>query len=81
MRTLLFILLVLVLYWSFRELLRPRRRAQPPSPPAGEAEPMVRDAECGVYLPVSRARSRRIGGNRVYFCSEKCEREYRGPKG
>ena len=79
LRTLLLILLIMALYWSFRELGGPRPKKRSPAAVPGDAEPMVQDASCGVYLPISRARSRRVGGRTMYFCSEKCEREYRPP--
>jgi YHS domain-containing protein len=37
---------------------------------------MVRDPQCGVYLPLSNALKRRIKGETVYFCSRECEEEY-----
>ena len=38
---------------------------------------MVRDPNCGVYIPRSDALRKRAGGNTYYFCSRKCRDEFR----
>jgi len=54
-----------------------------PSPRGPSAPPatihkglMVRDPVCGVHVPESRAISETKGGERFFFCSEKCRRAY-----
>jgi YHS domain-containing protein len=37
---------------------------------------MVRDPQCGVYIPVTAALKRRMRGETVYFCSSECEDAY-----
>ena len=41
-----------------------------------EGDEMVQDPECHVYVPVDRAVSRNVGGEKVYFCSEECAKKY-----
>ncbi len=63
------------LYWALRGLLRgdsPSRRDQ-----KGEGEEMVRDPQCGVYIPHSNALKRRVRGETVFFCSRECEGAYK----
>jgi YHS domain-containing protein len=74
LRFLIWLLLGGALYWALRELMgsgSPGRRDQ-----KGEGEEMVRDPQCGVYLPLSSALKRRIRGENVYFCSRECEVSY-----
>ncbi len=74
MRFLIWLLLGVALYWALRELTgsgsRDRRGHK------GNGEEMVRDPQCGVYLPLSNALKRRIRGENVYFCSKECEVSY-----
>ncbi len=37
---------------------------------------MVQDPQCKVYVPQTRAVTRSIGGETVYFCSEDCAKKY-----
>jgi len=37
---------------------------------------LVRDPVCGVYVSPAKALALRSGGETVYFCSEKCRREF-----
>jgi YHS domain-containing protein len=37
---------------------------------------LVRDPNCGTFVSPSRAAVTRIAGETVYFCSEKCRREW-----
>ena len=75
MRVLFWLILLSVFLWALRGLVRTR----PPVPgkPGKEGEEMVRDPQCGVYLPVSKAVSGRVGGKTEYFCSRECEDRYR----
>lgn len=79
MRALIWLMLGGALYWALRELMRsgsPGRRDQ-----KGESEEMVRDPQCGVYIPLSNALKRRVRGETVFFCSRECEEEYREKAG
>jgi len=37
---------------------------------------LVRDPNCGTYVSPTRALVTRLAGETVYFCSEKCRREW-----
>lgn len=37
---------------------------------------LVRDPNCGTFVSPSRAPASRIAGETIYFCSEKCRREW-----
>ncbi|HEY7497995.1 MAG TPA: hypothetical protein VH740_05770 [Vicinamibacterales bacterium] len=37
---------------------------------------LVRDPNCGTFVSPARAQSVRTGNQTVYFCSEKCRREW-----
>ncbi|HLB25885.1 MAG TPA: transcriptional regulator [Nitrospirota bacterium] len=41
-----------------------------------EGDEMVQDPECKVYIPVSRAVEKNVGGKTVHFCSEECASKY-----
>ena len=75
MRALIWLMLGGALYWALRELMRsslPGRRDRQ----GGGSEEMVRDPQCGVYIPLSNALKRRVRGETVYFCSSECAEAY-----
>jgi YHS domain-containing protein len=41
-----------------------------------DGDEMVQDPQCKVYVPLSRALERKVGGQTLYFCSEDCARKY-----
>ena len=48
---------------------------KPPTPPAektARGEEMVRDPECGTYVPRSDAIKAQLEGKTLYFCSTDC---------
>lgn len=50
------------------------QRVEGPRQPAGL--PLVRDPNCGTYVSPPRAFASRLGGETLYFCSDKCRREW-----
>ena len=51
----------------------PRRPTSKPNQPATrEGGQLVRDPNCGTYIPIGRALREGSGANAVYFCSETC---------
>jgi YHS domain-containing protein len=50
------------------------QRVEGPRQPAGM--PLVRDPNCGTFVSPPRAVATRLGGETVYFCSDKCRREW-----
>lgn len=37
---------------------------------------MVKDPNCGTYVPEAEALQKMVAGKEHYFCSEKCAEEY-----
>ena len=75
------ILLLLILRMVLRLLFPARRRTtatKPPSPGPIERAggELVRDPQCGTYVPKARAIAVQRGGETLYFCSAKCRDEY-----
>ena len=79
MRPLIWLILGIALYWAIRELFGSSLPGRPGK--HGESEEMVRDPQCGVYIPVGSALKKRVRGETVYFCSRKCEEEFSSKTG
>ncbi len=79
-RLLLLGLLFYLGYKFFTSLARVLFGHRPAPPPARtrEGEEMVRDPQCGTFLPRGDALSAVVGGKRHYFCSAACRDAYRG---
>jgi uncharacterized protein len=82
-RSLVFFILLLILYYAVRTVIRsalsayqaddqPRQRSSRELP----GEEMVQDPNCRTYVVKGRAVSRRIDGETAYFCSSTCADEY-----
>ncbi len=75
-RFLLIILLILVLYYLLRFLLKPMftldRRSGLKDPP----EELVQDPYCQTYIPKGSGLKKRIGGKDYYFCKKDCYHQY-----
>jgi YHS domain-containing protein len=76
---LIWLVLGIAFYWAVRELFSKSMPARPDR--NGKSEEMVRDPQCGVYLPVGSALRKRVRGNTVYFCSKECEEKYLNKSG
>jgi YHS domain-containing protein len=77
-KLLIFALLFYVGYNLLGALLRslqgPTRQVPPEKTVDGED--MVRDPQCGTFVPRSDAVHKSVGGTTHYFCSEKCRDDY-----
>lgn len=65
-------------FWSVgikRLLERAIGRMEPP--PASQYGVMKRDPVCGTFVDVELSVQETVGGERVYFCSERCRDAYR----
>ena len=78
-RIIVLVILFFVLYWVVKAIfLRPsgkiagKRRNH-----IGSEEVMVKDPECGVYIPKNDAIASSINGRSQFFCSEECLDRYR----
>lgn len=73
-RFLWFFILTVVLYWAVKGLLSKGERKDHRD---AAGEEMVKDPNCGVYLPRSSAICFQRGKEEMFFCSEKCREEYK----
>lgn len=81
-RLLLLVLFVFVIYAMLSAVLRIFRGTSvlnqpPPAEKSRDGEQMVKDPQCGTYLPRSDALSAKVAGQEVFFCSEACRDAYR----
>jgi uncharacterized protein len=53
-------------------------RPGPPPEKTDQGEEMVRDPQCGTYLPRGEALTRTVKGRRYYFCSSECRDAFKG---
>lgn len=72
-RFLWFFILTVVLYWAVKGLLSKGERKDHRD---AAGEEMVKDPNCGVYLPRSNAVHLQSGSEHLYFCSERCRKAY-----
>ncbi|MGE4542880.1 MAG: YHS domain-containing protein [Pedobacter sp.] len=56
------------------------RAHQPPPEKSPEGEPMVRDPQCGIFVPRSLALKKAVKGKTYYFCSEECLKSFGNSK-
>jgi YHS domain-containing protein len=81
MRILIVLILIFVLYYMVRGLLRPRRgerntrETHSDIPRTGGTE-LVKDPYCQTYVPMRTALQARVGGEDLFFCSEACRDRY-----
>ena len=47
---------------------------------ASLGEEMVKDPNCETYIPKADAIKKKVGGEALFFCSQKCLDEYRDKK-
>ncbi|MFA5515815.1 MAG: PP0621 family protein [Desulfuromonadales bacterium] len=79
-RLLLLLILFFLAYTFFTVLLRalPRgRSAGLPPEKSKRGEEMVRDTQCGTYIPRSQALEKSIRGEKYFFCSAECRDAFR----
>ena len=78
-RLLLFLLMLYLGYRLLRSFGRLLGGAPPRRPPekTPRGEEMVRDPQCGTFLPRSSALKATAGGRTRYFCSEACRQAFR----
>jgi len=83
-RIILIAVIVFLLYRFIRVMLRipgsGKRTSFPRARAPEKSEDMVKDPCCGVYVPVSEAKSLTVNGKRLYFCSRECMDTYRKEK-
>lgn len=78
-RLLFLLLLGFVVYAVFVMLLRQLTGRRPPQVPrekTSHGEEMVKDPQCGTYLPRGDAVTGQVNGEVRYFCSDKCRDKF-----
>ncbi len=76
-RLLLWLIVGFLVYTVFQAIKQ--AMLKPPAPPAektSRGEEMVRDPECGTYVPRSDAIKVQAKGATHYFCSTECQDKY-----
>jgi YHS domain-containing protein len=76
------IALAIILLYLFYRLARTWKRVGGPTKakPLVTGEDLVEDPFCHTYVPVTHAHKLAIEGKTVYFCSEKCLKQYKSGK-
>ena len=81
-RLIAFLIDALVLFFIVRMIFRlvtrsrPVQRSRPTSTHERSGGTLVRDPQCGTYIPESRAIRVRSGDGTLYFCSAACRDAY-----
>ena len=70
---LILIIMAVRLFKSIRLSVGGKEKATTPS-----GEEMVKDPTCETYIPKTDAIKKKVGGETLFFCSQKCLDEYRG---
>jgi hypothetical protein len=70
----LFVIRIVLRFFSglARGASTPKAAPKPNQPATREGGQLVRDPNCGTYVPIGRALREGSGTNAVYFCSETC---------
>jgi YHS domain-containing protein len=73
------IALGIILLYLFYRLTKTWKRVSAPTKakPLVTGEELVEDPFCHTYVPVTHARRVEIEGKTVFFCSEKCLKQYK----
>ncbi|MDY0268532.1 YHS domain-containing protein [Trichloromonas sp.] len=81
-KLLIFALLGFLAYTFYTLLRRSLGGGTPAIPPekTRQGEEMVRDPQCGTYLPKGDALEEIIDGERYYFCSARCRDAFKAKK-
>jgi len=76
-RFLTVVFLVFILYLVLKKVFSIKREYDGiPKKGGWPEERMVKDPECGIYLPVGEAIVREFDGREFYFCSDECASQY-----
>jgi YHS domain-containing protein len=75
-RLIFFLLLILVLYYLLHYLIRDMPSFKKKMKGKPEPEELVLDPFCQTYIPKQSALKKRVGGQMLYFCSDKCLKSY-----
>jgi YHS domain-containing protein len=78
-RLLLLALLFFLAYTVYNAVVRSLPGRKPlPRDKSRQGEEMVRDPQCGTFIPRSMALEKSIRGEKHFFCSERCRDTFTG---
>jgi uncharacterized protein len=72
LRILIILLILRYIVAFFTPRRQPSRRGTPTRSPERTGGTLVRDPQCGTYIPQAGAVSLKRGGSTMYFCSATC---------
>ncbi len=79
-RALLYAIVGLIVLYLIRSFIRPHLPRGQPGRRASTGGPteelLVRDPQCGIYLPREAGIKRTVRGEEHYFCSETCLKDF-----
>ena len=82
-RILIIIGLFYLIYRVLKGLMNPAplnrfKRSRPDRDTENDSDPeeLIRDPNCGIYLPRKQGIATFVGGRVSYFCSEECKKQY-----
>jgi YHS domain-containing protein len=73
-RVLVYVILLGVVYWVVKRAFFPQQKKTSNLGRPGET--LVQDPVCKCYLPRSQARTVDFKGEKIFFCSEECQRKF-----
>ncbi len=80
-RLLIFALLAFLAYTLYNAIVRSlpgRGRGNPPQQKTDRGEAMVKDPQCGTFVPRGEALEKVVNGRNYYFCSKECRDAFSG---
>jgi len=75
-RLILFIILFLLLFVILRYLIKDMAVCRKKLSRKSEPEELVQDPYCQTYIPKRSAVKKKIAGRLLYFCNQKCMKNY-----
>ncbi len=75
-RLIVFFLLILVLYSLLRFLFKGRALSRKKRNSKNEPEDLVQDPYCKTYIPRGSALRKKVGGQMLHFCCDRCLKSY-----
>ncbi|MBM4340083.1 MAG: hypothetical protein FJ110_11105 [Deltaproteobacteria bacterium] len=75
-RLIFFVLLILVLYYLLHYLIKDMPSSKKKVKGKPESEELVQDPYCQTYIPKQTALKKKVEGQLLYFCCDKCFKSY-----
>lgn len=75
-RLIFFILLILILYYLLHYLIKDMPSLKKQAKGKNDPDELVQDPYCQTYIPKRSALKKKVEGQVLYFCDEKCLKSY-----